>query len=42
MYYSDAQTDPLNKRNLISFTQRFICMPKKADAFGAIYSAAGA
>lgn len=40
MYYSDAQTDPLNKRNLISFTQRFICMPKKADAFGAIYSAA--
>lgn len=42
MYYSSAQTDPLNKRNLISFTQRFICMPKKADAFGAIYSAAGA
>lgn len=42
MYYSDAQTDPLNKRNLISFTQRFVCLPKKADAFGAIYSAAGA
>lgn len=39
MYYSDAQTDPLNKRNLISFTQRFVCLPKKADAFGAIYSA---
>lgn len=39
MYYSDSQTDPLNKRNLISFTQRFVCLPKKADAFGAIYSA---
>lgn len=42
MYYSASQTDPLNKRNLMSFTQYFVCLPKKADAFGAIYSAAGA
>lgn len=32
MYYSEAVTDPEYQRNKISFTHRFVCMPKKADA----------
>ena len=32
MYYSTAETDPLNQRNLISYRHYFICMPKKEDA----------
>jgi len=42
MYYSEAATDPQNQRNLINFRTYFICMPKIAEAYGAIYSAAGA
>ena len=40
MYYSEAATDPQNQRSLINFRHYFICMPKLADAAGAIYSAA--
>jgi len=40
MYYSEASTDPENQRNLINFRHYFICMPKKEDACGAVYSAA--
>jgi len=32
MYYSAAETDPQNQRNLINFRHMFICMPKKEDA----------
>ena len=32
MYFSEAASDPLYHRNLIDFLQRFICLPKKADA----------
>jgi len=32
MYYSDAQTDPQNHRNLIDFLHRFVCINKKADS----------
>lgn len=39
MYYSEAATDPQNQRSLINFRHYFICMPKLADAAGAIYSA---
>lgn len=40
MYYSDAKTDPVNKQNLVSFTNRFIALPaKKEKACGAIVSA---
>lgn len=40
MYYSEAKTDPLNKRNLVSFTSRFVALPQKRDnATGAIVSA---
>jgi hypothetical protein len=40
MYYSEAKTDPLNKRNLISFTARFVALPQTADkSCGAIVSA---
>lgn len=40
MYYSEAAKDPLNKRNLVSFTSRFIALPqKKEKAVGAIVSA---
>ena len=39
MYYSEATKDPLNKRNLISFTSRFVALPqKKEKAVGAIVS----
>ena len=39
MYYSEAATDPENQRSLINFRHMWICMPKKSDAVGAIYSA---
>ena len=40
MYYSKAENDPLMKRNLISFTTRFVTLPqKKEKAVGAIISA---
>lgn len=42
MYYSEATTDPQNQRALISFRHYFICLHKKEDACGAIYSAAAA
>lgn len=32
MYYSPANTDPQNQRNLVNFRHMFICMPKKQDA----------
>lgn len=39
MYYSDAQTDPVNKQNLVSFTTRFIALPQKREkSCGAIVS----
>lgn len=44
MYYSEANTDPQNQRNLINFRHYFLCMPKKEDA-GAVmmsgYTAVG-
>lgn len=39
MYYSSAETDPQNQRNLVSYRHHFICLPKKEDAGAAIYSA---
>lgn len=42
MYYSEAATDPQNQQSLINFRHYFICLPKLADACGAIYSAAAA
>lgn len=43
MYYSKAETDPVNKRNLVSFTARFVALPqKKEKAVGAIISAKSA
>lgn len=40
MYYSEAKTDPLNKQNLVSFTNRFVALPKKAaKSVAAIVSA---
>lgn len=41
MYYSEAGTDPEYQRNKISFTHRFVCMPKKVDAGVVIMSGAG-
>lgn len=32
MYFSEAAKDPIYHRNLIDFLQRFIVLPKKADA----------
>lgn len=32
MYYSEAASDPIYHRNLIDFLQRFVVLPKKADA----------
>ncbi|GHV13619.1 hypothetical protein FACS1894169_01010 [Bacteroidia bacterium] len=41
MYYSEAKTDPVNKQNLISFTNRFVALPQVRDAScGAIASKA--
>ena len=39
MYYSKAENDPLYKRNLVSFTARFVAIPQKREnAVGAIVS----
>lgn len=32
MYFSEASKDPIYHRNLIDFLQRFVVLPKKADA----------
>ena len=32
MYYSAAETDPQNQRNLLSYRHYFICLPMKEDA----------
>ncbi len=37
-YLSEAKKDVLNKRNLLSFTQRFIAIPKTSEAIAAIVS----
>jgi len=39
MYWSKAETDPLNQRNLINFRNYFICLPSVNEAIGAIVSA---
>lgn len=39
MYYSPAENDPQQQRNLISYRHYFICLPKKEDAGGVIMSA---
>lgn len=41
MYYSEAKTDPQNQRNLVNFRHRFIALPKKQEAIGAIVSKQG-
>lgn len=41
MYYSESKTDPQNQRNLVSFRHRFIALPKKQQAIGAIVSKQG-
>ena len=38
MYYSESKTDPQNQRNLVSFRHRFVALPKKQEAIGAIAS----
>ena len=38
MYYSEAQSDPLNQRNLVNFRHYFIAMPKKEDAMVTLYN----
>lgn len=39
MYYSPSGTDPINKRNLVDFTNFFVALPKKyAKSVGAIVS----
>lgn len=38
MYYSKAETDTDFQRNKVNFTHRFIAMPKKTKAMGAIMS----
>lgn len=38
MYYREAANDPENRQNVIGFTQRFICLPKKIIGFGALKS----
>lgn len=38
MYWSKAETDPQNQRNLINFRNYFICLPSVNEAIGAIVS----
>jgi hypothetical protein len=38
MYYREAATDPQNQQATINFRHYFLCMPKKEDAGGVIYS----
>lgn len=39
MYYQEAEGDPLNQRNIVSFRNYFVCVPKMAEAYAAIVSA---
>ncbi len=38
MYYSEAKTDPLNQQSLVNFRHYYVVLPKKKDAFVAMYS----
>lgn len=38
MYYSEAATNPLTQESLVNFRNYDIVLPKKMEAFGAIYS----
>ena len=38
MYYSEASTQPELRRSVVGFRQRFIALPKKLEALGAIVS----
>lgn len=38
MYYSESKNDPLTHRNLVNFEHRYIALPKKQKAIGAIIS----
>lgn len=40
MFYSEAKTDPMNKKNIVSFTSYFVALPQKREcATGALVSA---
>lgn len=38
MYYSEARTNPQTQESLVNFRHYYIVLPKKLEAFGAIYS----
>lgn len=38
MYFSSAETDPLNQRNLVNFRHYFVALPNKKEAIAAIMS----
>jgi hypothetical protein len=38
MYYLEARNNPQYQRSLVNFRHMYICLPKKADAIGAIMS----
>lgn len=38
-YFSESKNDPLTHRNLLNYEHRYLVIPKKAEALGAIYSA---
>jgi hypothetical protein len=38
MHYSDSAQDPVHRRNVVGFTQRFITCPKKVEAMFALVS----
>lgn len=42
MYYSEARTNPTTQESLVNFRHHYIVLPKKLEAFGAIYSWDGA
>lgn len=42
MYYSEARTNPTTQESLVNFRHYYIVLPKKLEAFGAIYSYDGA
>ena len=42
MYYSEARTNPQTQESLVNFRHYYIVLPKKVEAFGAIYSWDGA
>ena len=41
MYYSEARTNPQTQESLVNFRHHYIVLPKKLEAFGAIYSSDG-